>query len=174
MSGFTARLFAHLYPDETAGIILVDSVCVDEPARMIALLPPESAIEKNAVRGIRNWNKRLLDNPMANVEFWDFPTSADHVREIKTHGDLPMVVLTRDVINKEMQKILIDSAFGPGLPVDLHEKMEEDWLLQQEELAQFSTNSKHIIVEGTSHILPVEKPEAVVDAIQWVLEQIRE
>lgn len=173
MSGFTARLFADQYPDETVGIVLVDSVCVDESTRVLAVLPPESAFEKNAIRGIRNWNKNLIDDPMKNVEFWDYPTSADQVREIKTHGNLPMVILTHDVINKEMQKILIDTAFGPGLPDDLHEKIEEDWLLQQEELTTLSTNSKHVIVEGSSHMIQMTKPEAVVDAIQWVLEQIR-
>ena len=83
------------------------------------------------------------------------------------------MILTRDVIGKEAQIKLVHFAYGPDFPVDLIEKFEKDWLPQQEALKTLSTNSTHIIVEGTSHLIPTEKPEAVVDAIRIVLEQVR-
>ena len=79
------------------------------------------------------------------------------------------MILTRDVIGKEAQIKLVHFAYGPDFPVDLIEKFEKDWLPQQEALKTLST----IIVEGTSHLIPTEKPEAVVDAIRIVLEQVR-
>ena len=71
LGGFTMRVFAHQYPDEVVGMVLVDSACVGEIERVLALLPPESADELNGITTLRNWYITILEEPLKAGEFCD-------------------------------------------------------------------------------------------------------
>jgi len=48
----------------------------------------------------------------------------------------------------------------------------QNWLREQQELADLSSNSTLVIAEGSSHMIPEDSPDSVVDAILQVLEMI--
>jgi pimeloyl-ACP methyl ester carboxylesterase len=167
-AGFTARLYASQYPKEVVGMVLVDASHPDYDE--LALLPPESADESPALRKLRQ--SAMAVDPMQMPEYCDWQTSCAQVRAAGSLGDIPLVVLTRDVINPERQLALRRQFFWRDFPAELNEILEREWLALQEELAELSSNSTHIIVEDSSHLIPTDRPDSVVDAILKVLGQV--
>ena len=53
MAGFNARLYASQYPQDVAGMVLVDVSHPDSEARWLALLPPESPDESWELKELR-------------------------------------------------------------------------------------------------------------------------
>jgi pimeloyl-ACP methyl ester carboxylesterase len=80
---------------------------------------------------------------------------AEVISASPSFGDLPILVLTAGVD-------------GMKAPHDY-----DVWRNQlQPELAHLSTNGRQVIVEGSTHMIPLEKPQAIVDGIrQMLLEQ---
>ena len=86
----------------------------------------------------------LLDWEQTLIEFEE--------AEAGDMGDIPVVVLT--ALRGQSEELL---------PV---------WIKLQEEHAARSTNSQHILLEDSGHGIPVEEPQAVIDAIMWVLDEV--
>jgi pimeloyl-ACP methyl ester carboxylesterase len=80
----------------------------------------------------------------------------------RSFGDLPLVVLARGV-----------SPFAiPGKPQSaLNKAVEMENLAIQKEMAALSTRSSLHVVAGAGHIIQADKPQAVVDAVNEVLDR---
>ena len=75
-------------------------------------------------------------------------------------GDLPLVVLTAP--NKQR---------ADDVPAEMNAALNQVWLEMQQELAQLSANSRHVISEKSQHFIQQDEPELVIEAILWVLEE---
>jgi hypothetical protein len=53
------------------------------------------------------------------------------------------------------------------------EKAEESWRQMQAEMARLSPQGKLIIAENSGHIIHIQQPELVIEAIREVIEHIR-
>jgi pimeloyl-ACP methyl ester carboxylesterase len=170
-AGFNARLYAHQYPHDVVGMVLVDSAHPDQYTRLLAFLPPESPLESGAVKKLRqDWGDiDQRDMP----ESWDFNTSAAQVRATSSLGDLPLVVLTQDVYDLEPRLSEWKILYGADFPPELAESLDQEWLQMQKELAALSTNSTHIIATGSGHMIPLQRPDAVIDAISHVIDAVQ-
>jgi pimeloyl-ACP methyl ester carboxylesterase len=73
-------------------------------------------------------------------------------------GDMPLIVLTR---GKDVQR--------PGETPGAAEVRYELWRTMHEEIAALSTRGERRTVEGAGHMIPTERPEAVIAAIEEVL-----
>jgi pimeloyl-ACP methyl ester carboxylesterase len=174
-AGFIARLYADQYPDDVVGMVLVDSSHPDQWARWLSLLPPESPDESEAVKEYRRHVTTRADHLMhMDPEFWDMDTSGAQVRATGPLGNIPLVVLTQDVNDLDRSLGELKMRFGSDFPPELAESIGQEWLRMQKELAELSSNSTHIIVEGTGHNIPDEKPDAVVDAILQVIDSVQD
>jgi pimeloyl-ACP methyl ester carboxylesterase len=164
MAGFNARLYASQYPQDVAGMVLVDVSHPDSGARWLALLPPESPDESSELEEIRQWYvKGVYDFFMEGPEYVDWETSGTQVRATGSLGDIPLVVLMQDPREWESD-----------LPPELKEGGFGQLEIQmQKELAALSSNSTFIIVEDTGHFIHKRQPEAVLDAIRSVVMQVR-
>lgn len=92
--------------------------------------------------------------------------TCNQVGEIGDLGDLPLVVLTAE------NSIDAETLQSIGLPPDfLVEQIQTIWLALQGELASLSTNSTHLVAEGSGHGIHLDRPDLVVNAIQQVLAQ---
>ena len=169
LAGFTARLFADQYPRDVVGMVWVDSSHPDELSDLLLLLPPESPDEIPGVQELRRFLVTVLDNPMQAAEHWDCEASAVQVRATGSLGSIPLVVLTRDVTDLRNWK----RYFGADFPPELAQSLEQSHLPRQEELAELSSNSTHIIVKDSGHEIHEDQPDAVVDAIKSVVESVR-
>ncbi|HSL31730.1 MAG TPA: alpha/beta hydrolase [Anaerolineales bacterium] len=161
LGGFVVRLYADEYPGEVIGIVLVDSSHADQGPALRAALPPEAPDESRCIRDVRNGMTELAAaDPSELPEGVDFEASAAQVRELAPLGDLPLGVVTAGLG-------LCD--FGAGAPVEAA-AYDQVWQDLQKELTTLSSNSLQIIAERSGHMVPTDQPEAVMDAIQWVME----
>jgi len=153
LGGMYARLYTHLYPKEVVGLVLVDSSHPDSFERSAAILPPESPDDSESLRTYRDWFTNVTKDPTLTPDLLA-PGSL---------GDLPLVVLTSPVKQR-----------AEDLPIDISRQFDDIWVELQEELALLSSNSTHILVEGSGHFIQHDDPPLVVEAILGVLEEARE
>src|SRR6266487_4109457 len=173
--GLIMQLYASTYPQQVAGLVLVESVHADQfryPALHVGPIPP--ICQALAPFGIvRVLGFALLPSvaeyaptaqPAAKAQFnqtrfcqtasdeyaaWD--ESSAQVRAARPSlGHLPLVVLTH------------------GLPY-LGPQGERDWQALQGNLAGLSSHSRYIIATRSGHFIQLEQPDLVIAAIKQVL-----
>jgi len=161
IGGFIVRLYSHSYPEDVAGVVLVDASHPDRWIKTLAILP-ESAGEDDRVRDYRNWLK-LVVQPAATPEGMDVDASAAQVRATGTLGNRPLVVLSRSPDSKATLPL-------PALEAAKVEKVWQDLQLDQMTL---STASTHRFASRAGHNIPIEEPNVVVAAIEQVVGAVR-
>ena len=161
LGGFNARLYAHKYPDEVVGLVLVDSMHPDQFDRFAQALPPETPQDPEGLRWFRQSFTRDYKDPTKNPEGFDQLTSHEQVRPVTSLGDLPMIVLAAS----EFRIRIPDPRFGAY--------MHNLWHELQKDLARLSSNSKFVAVEDSGHFIQIDQPQVVTDAIRELVEQVR-
>lgn len=178
---FDVRMYAHKFPEEVAGVVLVDGSHPDE-------LLPFYTQKKFWIRlmqftmpfGLPRWRKWCGGGPpeagsvrqaigcrskpfATHYRQWSaFPASAQEVRTLETLGELPLVVISRDPQRT------------PENPADgLFEKREQHWKKLQLSLMQLSTNSTQIVAKGSGHSVPMARPDVIVSAVKALVETSR-
>jgi pimeloyl-ACP methyl ester carboxylesterase len=189
--GLIVRVFNGGYPNDVAAIVLVESTHPD----LLRLLPP--AIKKQSdgaqtereqatrFAGIRFWlgiarfeSSDIIDRPsvpydervaaylsiqpkyidaIAN-EGENLETSSEQAAASPAFGDKPLIVLTAG------KGVL-------GVPVQDKDwaELQNIWINQlQVQLAELSTRGKRIMVPDSDHMIPLERPDAVIAAVRQV------
>jgi pimeloyl-ACP methyl ester carboxylesterase len=166
--GLFVRLYASLYPNEVAGMVLVDAVSEHleeaEATLLEELLTPEQlsqyqdALERQA---LAPFVARVDDEQV------DMRASSAEMRAARTDSPLrpmPLFVLTHGV----------PSPPAPEEPPAIARDRERIWQQLQEELALLVPNAKHLIVRNSGHVIQQEQPEEVIDAIRQVVEAVND
>ena len=160
LGGVNARLYAYEYPEEVAGLVLVDGSHQDQFARIGEALPEPKPDSPDSHKGFYHfWADGGWRDPANNSDNADLVTSFEQVRDIHSLGDLPMVVLA-------------SGAFLRGAPTspDAGPRLHEIWQDLQRDLANLLSNSDYSVVESSGHFIQRDQPEVVVDAIRRVLD----
>jgi pimeloyl-ACP methyl ester carboxylesterase len=166
--GLFVRLYASLYPDEVAGLVLVDAVSENleeaEAALLEELLTPEQFSQYQAAL------EQQANAPfVARVddEQVDMAASSAEMRAARSDSPLrpmPLFVLTHGV----------PSPPEPGEPQAIARDREQIWQQLQDELALLVPNAKHLVVRDSGHAIQEEQPGAVIDAIRQVVEAVND
>lgn len=183
LGGYEVRLFASLYRNEVAGMVLVDASHPDQMNRF----PPD--LKNMAATQVREDEfleftmpfgvPRLLalcdDDPVqraaecnfhslreSTAELKSFPESAAQAAATGTLGDMPLAVLSHDPDKPSAE-----------LPPDLAKPTNDAWEKMQEELAHLSTRGTQMIAKNSGHYIQIDRPEIVIDAVHNVVEQAR-
>ncbi|HEX2176236.1 MAG TPA: alpha/beta fold hydrolase, partial [Nocardioidaceae bacterium] len=163
--GLYALTFAARYPDEVAGLVLVDSTAPASGARTNAT-PPSDAGSDDLTRRVSAWVSslgrvglgRLVGVPTASHlrstidEYVQANSSTQEAGSLRDFGDRPLVVLTA----------------GTG--------SDADWSAQQDALSTLSTDSVHRVVDGVDHpamVTDEKGADATTQAILDVVASIR-
>jgi pimeloyl-ACP methyl ester carboxylesterase len=183
IAGVNMQLYANRYPDEVAGVILVDSSHENQLSRPEFRIPsfiplltktlspfgvgrlinfasapnpnlsPEIDSERNAIYS-HTGNMHTIADEMSMI-----PDSLDQLRASPMKfGDKPLIVISR------------------GEKVDSSEettRTEDAWRDLQTHLVSRSTKGKQIIAEKSGHYIHFDQPELVIDAIHQVVEATR-
>lgn len=157
---FNALLFASQYPNEVAGLVLVNGAHPHQWTRFQALLPAERPGEPARLSRLRT----IHAHPADNSEGWDLIASAHQVQTAlfdtaNPLGELPLAVLTRSP----------ESAMAPFLPPEIAGPGAQVWQALQAELAALSSHSTHLYADQAGHNIHLHEPERVTAAIRWVL-----
>jgi pimeloyl-ACP methyl ester carboxylesterase len=194
------RIFEQRWPQEVAGMVLVDSSPAGEglvfenlpdfdeasgresyTANMFhcAFLAMHGRFEPSSSE-FKDCSATLpSDTPAAFREVWPqfftaqyFAAKASLMSSLYTHrydsadhlrlGAMPLVVLTAK------------NTWGGDTPVGKRftETFLKYWLAQHEALAHLSSRGVHRFIEGSGHEIQLDKPQAVIDAVDEVLRQL--
>lgn len=155
MGGANVRYLAAKNPNAVAGLLLVDSVTDQQCVRFWALLPEATLAEFK--QGLRSLPE--------GTDFETFCNSMERLGSVSASlGALPLVVLSR---SNSLPP-------PPGANPELGPQMDAAWRSMQAELPRLSSNSAHVIVENSGHHIQLDRPDAVVAAVQELVTAVRE
>lgn len=185
LGGVNVQLYASQYPDEVAGMVLVDSALADLDMLPLSesLQPSPVLLKTLAAIGLTRLPYTLLGETPGNTS----PDLKDEQAAITSHakdiyeiadelslleesfrqhlaapvslGDKPLIVLTAGPLQLT----------GTGLSEEQIEQMDEAHTRTQAALTQGSQNAEQIIAEDSGHYIQVEQPDLVIDAIRQVV-----
>lgn len=183
MGGFDVRLYASLYRNEVAGMVLVDASHPDQENRF----PPElKTMEGTLLResefleyampfGVPRLLGLCDDDPLQRAAECNWHTAREALAELKSFhesaaqtattgplGDLPLVVLSHDPDRP-----------SADLAPDVAKAANDAWEKMQEELAHLSSRGTQAIAKNSSHYIQIDRPEVVIDAVHGVVESAR-
>ena len=178
LGGLPVRVFVHEYPEEVAGVVLIESM---NPARFNAASAevlsqsrsqsqPFSFTAMLARLGIARLLVKLpwiAPRVSANDDVYyaryirtqslqtttdesqGMPASGAEAAAVQSFGDLPLIVLTA--------------------------RLNDDgsWQEWQKELLQLSSNSRQYFAENSGHTIQLDEPDAAVAAITEMVQQVR-
>jgi pimeloyl-ACP methyl ester carboxylesterase len=179
LGGPHERVFAHAYPDEVAGVVLIDSMNprsakpsatsaapgTDEPSRgdwiltlparvgaMRALTGP-LGLKAGLSPGVADAYAAFLVTPRHFQTMIDegrgMPASFAQARAVTSFGAAPLIVLSRG------------------------QDQDAEHVAEQAELLQLSSNSQQLFADQSGHNVQIDQPEAAVDAIVQMVERVR-
>ncbi len=201
LGGIEARLYAQRWPGEVAGMVLVDTSPANEglldetqpgfdeaidrehwasDKLRCALLASNGPLKPSAPE-FKSCSVPLPgDTPAAFRRIWPTFFTAEHavaqvslMSSLYTHryesvdhrrlGAMPLIVLSPE------------DSWGDGTRATerFWQTYKPVWYAKHEALAKLSSRGVHRIINGSGHEIQLDKPQAVVDAVDEVLRQIR-
>lgn len=196
LGGLFSRLFAYQYPEEVAGMVLVD------PAheRMYEETPAEWMELNQKLEGLlihvvpilgRIGLLRLLVNfdslPMAAGLFQKFPPSmrplAKSLYSQTQFGKTFAQESAAVSLSMNQVKQIRETKPFPNIPLIVLSSGKPDFDITQDvlqklqelhaDLAKESLQGVHIVAHKSGHAIQLDKPELVIDAIRQVVEKVR-
>jgi pimeloyl-ACP methyl ester carboxylesterase len=197
--GMLVRLYAHSYPAEVVGMVLVDAQHEDQFMRLpeatqqairaafaerSQTLPLFRAVAVTGIGALVPAVAALADNPQlpspARETFTALAVSDPKYIEAQTaetaaiFESLAQVSAARITSLGDIPLIVlyrgIEDSPTPGLTDD---ENKERWLGLQTELAALSPQGELVLAETSGHYIQLDQPELVIDAIQQVLAAVR-
>ena len=160
--GLLVRLYAHTYPDDIVGMVLIDATHEDQDERFRDEFSPEVMAEV-----------RRLDTEGGDPEGFFTADGLDVVftlmRETRAASPLhpmPLVVLAAG---------RIDDLTVDGYPAEYAQMWQERGATElQADLATLVPDAHLVIAEESGHFIHEEQPDLVVQAIQDVVVAVRD
>jgi pimeloyl-ACP methyl ester carboxylesterase len=183
MGGYDVRLFASLYRNEVAGMVLVDASHPEQQKRLppaindldASWLREEEFLEFATPFGIPRLLGFCGQDPVRRAAECNFHNVQEGVAELKAISesaaqtaatgsldDLPLLVLTHDPAMPQ-----------PDLPEDLVKPTNDAWQQMQSELAQLSSRGTQVIAKNSGHYIQLDHPEIVIEGVRNVVGQVR-
>lgn len=156
---YNVLVHADEQPDDVDGMVLVDPRPPNASSRFLAALPPESATESEAIHQYRAGYTVWEADPSGNAEGLDLIESAAEAEMARAFGSIPLIVLSADG----------DEGEGSDLDPTLASTFDAIWTDLLEELATRSAAGRLELVTGSTHDMPFDRPDAIVDAIEEIL-----
>ena len=175
--GYNAQLFARHYPDETAGLVLIDASHPEQIERLPGRKPtPAKRVRPRSSSHVVSWffphpnfpdenaltAQRIMQGRQHKLtwreEMTVFSLSAKQVQASQPQPmpRVPVLVLTRG------------RSFWPSYANG--DETERVWMELQDELSQLGTNPVHLIAERSGHVIHLDQPEIVINAMQTMLD----
>ena len=147
-----SRLFAATYPDEVAGLLLLDPWPVDFDEQLKALVTDEQWTAYESL---------LADEP--DNEVIDFHATYDELRTAGPLPDVPLLILSHGQPPSA-------ACCPAGWPIVEQERL---WQQLQEDLAKLTPSGEQRVVSESGHMIHQAKPDVVIDAIAEMVERTK-
>jgi pimeloyl-ACP methyl ester carboxylesterase len=176
MGGYTMRVYAHDYPEEIVGLVLVDPQNLStEDATTFNPAPKPG---KNSLPALmaRIGVVRLLAGPLGAIENLPdgdkqaYTASVVTVRSVQTYLDEGMGMSEGGAQARAVTTL----GALPLIVLSRGKDMDAESAASQARYLQLSTDSQHLIADQSGHHIMIEQPEAAVAAIVKMVEQVRQ
>lgn len=165
--GLIARLYASTYPDDVAGLVLVDAL--SEGLRE-AETPEQWEIQRILMEG--DISESVVLYPA--LERIDPDRSFDQIHAAPPPPPLPLIVLSADrPWGPQIPSMIASGILPADIPPDFGYVTDAAQKQAQAKLAQLVPNAKHITKTHSGHEIHKEQPRLVIEAIREVVEAVR-
>jgi pimeloyl-ACP methyl ester carboxylesterase len=190
--GLNVRVYAHCYPDEVAGLVLVDAAHEGQRERLPRRPLVARLIDEARWRwmylyplGARLGLMRLLKRPNGVIDA--LPQEVQlRATSVGIRSRAYDWIVTEAAAIRESEEqarragsvgalpLVVVSAHVHGAPPGLSiSQADHLWQEMQEELATLSTQSTRIVAEESGHFIHLDQPNLVVEAVRSLVETVR-
>jgi pimeloyl-ACP methyl ester carboxylesterase len=169
IAGFNVRVFASDHPELAAGLVLVDAsheADVHEVPRMARLVPLLSMVGVFRLFGV-SFGQRVESLP-PSVRRYAQATSFRAAGYQAAADEIIHIRETASEVRSSRRKLTIPVAVVTGA-----RGADENWRQLQLDLTSLSEQGCMTIARQSGHVVSVDQPEVVVDAIRRVVERAR-
>src|SRR6266508_2924677 len=176
MGGFTVIVYAHDYPEEVAGLVLIDPQNLSTEDAAIFNPAPKPGETSLPALMARIGVVRLLAGPLGAIQ--DLP-----------EGDKQ--AYTANVVTSRSVQTYLDEGMGMSeggaqaravttlgalslIVLSRGKDMDAESAASQARYLQLSTASQHLIADQSGHRIMIEQPDAAVAAIMQMVELVRQ
>ncbi len=163
IGGLNAQVFASLYDDQVAGLVLISSTHPRQVSEWLAAFPPSAADEPPILTRTRVFFAAMQSDPNANPEHLDVAASNAEASRLVSLGDRPVIVATHSPRWR----------MEPDLPEPLALRLEAVTQDLQREFLRLSSTSVQVVAPTAGHGLPHEDPVFVTLAILQGVDAVR-
>jgi len=198
--GYNVRVYTKEYPADVAGLVLVDTSHEDQEnlmpptlkkamsemtaqlerqkklaavliffgvARLTAGDDTGGKLSKEFVEKLKYLQLKTNFVDATTSEMESFSKSAEEVRSAGNLGNRPLVVLSAG-------KAADPKVLPKGVSAEEMQQFQKTWIndLQVRE-SKLSTRGKQIVVADSTHMIPLERPDAVIAAVREVCDDVR-
>jgi pimeloyl-ACP methyl ester carboxylesterase len=194
-SGLLVRLFAYLYPQEVAGLVLLDPAHEDQFLRFpqpiremftpmregqIAMLQQNAEIIRN--QGTEKATPVVMPPPAfpaAIAAAYAAQSIADSSRVETMIEELRNLERTQEQVRAqrlnglgELPVTVVSHGIAqevPGMPAEVNQAYEAAWQEMQGEMAGMSSRGKQVIARESGHMIHHQQPELVIEEIERIV-----
>jgi pimeloyl-ACP methyl ester carboxylesterase len=165
--GLIARLYAMTYPDDVAGMVLVDAL--SEGLRD-AETPEEWAHQRIILDGDLTETLKLYPD----IERGDADRSMDQLLAAPPMRPMPLVVLSADRMwGPLVPGFIAEGLLAPDTPPDVGYVTDRAQKMAQARLAGLVPGSRHVTDTDSGHEIHKDQPQLVIDSIRDVVDAVR-
>jgi pimeloyl-ACP methyl ester carboxylesterase len=165
--GLIGRLYAGTYPEQVAGLVLVDAL---SEGLQDAETPEQWAIQRNLIQG--DVSEGVAEYPA--LETIEIDRSFDQLRAAPPLRQMPLIVLSADRgWGPQLPSMIASGALPADVPPDFGYVTDAAQKQAHASLATLVQNAKHITGTNSGHEIQKEQPQLVVDAVREVVEAAR-
>jgi pimeloyl-ACP methyl ester carboxylesterase len=176
LGGHHVRAFASAWPDEVVGVVLVDvSVARRPTGRVRQAITVAAARRRDPQAGAARLLERFSDEDRLQALQL---MGSEHYREAVAH-ELSCVDERAEALSRPLPDVPVSVLSGSGteldqLPVLLRRAFRLDRVIARIQTAHRAVaasvpQADWVVVPGSSHHIPLDDPQAVAAAIDWVL-----
>jgi pimeloyl-ACP methyl ester carboxylesterase len=166
LGGWHARVFAHLYPNDVAGMVLVDTTptypdaAISYATAYPTYSPDEAAgITKNRMSEADIYTGEMLPS----MDGLDMKTSNEQVRQAGSFGDIPLVAIGHTPGSNDLR----------GIDPDAQKQCAAAILKIEADLAKLSSKGVFLQATTSQHFISEYQPQIIIDAITQMVQELR-
>jgi pimeloyl-ACP methyl ester carboxylesterase len=175
LGGLSVRVFAHDYPADVAGVVLIDSMNPGDTGATPSPMTLPSGIGWLLTLPARIGALRLLSGPLHLKD----PVAPEVAQSYDAFSVTPQFLQTwldeGMGVPESLAQASAVTSFGALPLIVLSRGLDQDpeWTARQIDLLRLSSTSEHLTAATSGHNIERDQPEAAVGAIVKMVEQIR-
>ena len=183
LGGLYVRRFADRFPDDVAGLVLVDSADEKQLTGIIApglkpeLYRPGAMSDSEIHAFFQDLGRRMMAAGAATTGDSARKSDSEDSSEIRMARFYRQLAADRhDSMFSEKPLIVLTAGQAPAMPrfsAEQRAQLEEDHRMLQTRMKLLSINSKQVLVPNSGHYVQVDRPDAVIAAIRDVVTAVR-